>query len=67
MNGSALCTPPNHSVRIRLAERPPCECFEFPGCRAEQKPLGISFEINGLDVPFQIPWLDGAKENIVKL
>ena len=31
MNGSALRTPPNHPVGVRLAERPPCECIGFPG------------------------------------
>jgi hypothetical protein len=40
--------------------------LRIPGRRAERRPLGISFEIDALDVPFQIPWLDGAKEHIVK-
>jgi hypothetical protein len=54
MDAGSLSSPPNHPVGIRLAERPPCECIGFPGRRAEQRPLGISFEIDALDVGFQI-------------
>jgi hypothetical protein len=52
--GGALSSPSNHPVGIRLAQLPACERIRFPDSRAEQRPLGIHFEIDSLDVRFQI-------------
>ena len=54
MDAGALSSPSNHPVGIRLAQRPSCERIGFPDRRAEQRPLGIRFEIDALDVRFQI-------------
>lgn len=54
MDAGAISSPPDHPEGIRLAQRPACERIGFPDRRAEQRPLRIRFQIDALDVRFQI-------------